>query len=135
MKNKLLFVVAALVMSTLVFAAIPRTKAIEHVSPEKFFNLLVEPRGDCTVNFGALSNVALGVACRESSACTVTGAVAGDACLASTSLVPDDGGWPAELSLECRTATDAIYFRACSSFTDAGTVDPPSGTFYGRVIH
>lgn len=122
----------------LVLAAQPKTNPIPHVSPERFFNLYVEPKCTCSVDFGVLWSFGLGVQCRESSACTCPGATAGDACIAATSYGVDDGGTvvPEDLQLTCGvTATNAIKFKVCYRQTDAGTLDLGAGLFTGRIVH
>ncbi len=125
------------------FAATPRTRAIEHVSPEKFKNIIIEPAGECQVDFGLLTNApnTLGTICRESAACVATGCAINDACIASSragggGLVPDGGDpLPALAVLSCRAATDAVYFRLCLNVTDGGTLDLLAENFKGRCIH
>lgn len=134
--------VAALIVGLLaifaftVEAAQPKTRAIEHVSPEKFTNLYVEPIGTCSIDWAVLWNFGLGVACRESSACPAQGARIGDACLASTSMGSDGGSaLSSQAQLTCRAATDAIYFKLCFQASDAGTLDLGEAWFSGRAIH
>lgn len=122
----------------LALAAQPKTNAIQHVSPEKFSNLIVEPKCTCSVDFGALWSFGLGVQCRESSDCVCAGAVAGDTCLAASSYGVDDGGTalPADLQLTCNVrSTGNIKFQVCYRQTDAGTLDLGAGLFTGRIIH
>ena len=124
----------------LIEGAQPRTKAIEHVSPEKFTNLIIEPKCTCAVDFGALSGTANAAvpSCRESSACACTGAVIGDVCFASTTYGADDGGTvlPAESFLSCRvTVANQVLFKLCNPSTDAGSLDPGAGLFTARLAH
>lgn len=125
----------------LVEGAQPRTTAIPHISPEKFQNLIVEPKGTCNVDFAALAVLptSLGTPCRESSNCTITGGTAAltDACLASSDFGQDGGSaLLSTATLSCRvTSSTTIAFKLCVQLTDAGSYDPPAQDYTGRVIH
>lgn len=126
-------------VSELIEGAQPKTAAIQHVSPEKFSNLIIEPTtGAVAIDFGALSNAALGTPCRESAAFTATGAVIGDSCLASTTYGLNDGGTAllSTSTLSCYvSAANAITFRICFLATDGGSFDPGAGLYVGKAIH
>lgn len=126
-------------------AATPKTHAVEHISPEKFFNLIVgAPVGTCSVDFPALDPRGLGLkaACAESATCTAVGvngapgAIIGDACIASTSMGSDAGSaLILEAVLSCRAVTDGVVFKLCvPGMTDGGTYDPGAAWFTGRII-
>lgn len=129
----------AVSVEQLVEGAQPKTSAIPHVSPERFYNLIVEPTtGPVSVDFAVLSNVAVGTPCRDSSAFTAQNAAIGDSCLASTTYGLNDGGTAllSTSTLSCYvSAANAITFRLCFIATDAGTFDPGAGLFVGKAIH
>lgn len=129
----------AVVAATIAFAATPRTRAIPHDSPEKFSNLIVEPTGTGSIDFGNLggTHVSAVSPCRESSI-SALGCVIGDTCLASTTYGANDGGTvlPAESTLSCRvTVADTALIKLCWQSSDAGAFDPGAGLYRARCIH
>lgn len=124
-------------------AATPRTRAIEHVSPEKFYDLHVGPSGTCSIDFPALTPLQQGLKspCAESATCPAlgangtSGAAIGDGCLASTSMGSDAGSFlPISFQLTCRAVTDGVVFKVCSDSTDGGAEDLGTAWFTGLVI-
>ncbi len=123
---------------SLVEAATPRTNAIPHLSPERFANLIVDPRAECTYDFPALTDarVQLATVCAESWTCTATGATIGDTCLASSNLGADGGSALASTAqLRCRAVTNGVVFQLCNFTTDGGSYDLGDAGFVGRIIH
>lgn len=132
-----LFVVVA--CFTVADAATPRSRAIPHISPESFENLIVTPAPSCTVDFGVLSNDALGIPCRESSTCAAAKSstiALGDTCLASTTTVTDGGvDISSTATLSCRAVANGVVFKLCLQVTDGGTLDVNSAVYTGRIVH
>lgn len=78
--------------------------------------------GSATIDFASLTTT-----CADSSAITVTGAVAGDACF-----VGPPAAAQANLSFTCYvSAADSVKVRACAAGTAA---DAASATYYVRVF-
>lgn len=78
--------------------------------------------GSATIDFASVTTT-----CADSSAITVTGAVAGDACF-----VGPPAAAQANLSFTCYvSAADAVKVRACAAGTAA---DAASATYYVRVF-
>ncbi len=132
---------ALAVLATVALAAIPRTRAIEHVSPESFSNLIIaDPlKGTCSIDFGNLGGASTSTVstCRESS-CPVAAAVIGDWCGASSTYGADDGGTvlPEQARLGCKvTVAGTALIQICWSSSDAGSFDPGAGLYTARVIH
>lgn len=124
-------------------AATPRAHTNEHISPEKFYNLIVAPSGTCSVDFGALVplNQGTGNPCLESATCAAVGqngapgAVIGDGCVASTSMGSDAGSFLSSTAqLSCRAVTDGVVFKVCFQATDGGSLDLGAAWFTGTVI-
>ena len=137
MKNKLLLVLAVVGFSALVFAAIPKTRAIEHVSPERFKNLIVEPTATYSWDFPALSQrLALNLPCAESDPFYTQGCAIGDACITSSNWGADGGSaLPATAMLSCRAYADYTIVRLCALETDGGVMDLGDAGYTTRCIH
>ncbi len=118
-------------------AATPRTNAIQHVSPERFSNLIVAPRGDCSWDFPAIGGGS--DVCAESATCLAVGANYTDVCLVATNFGADGGDpAPAHVTFSCRAITDGVIFKACHMAADSGTTPTtnlPDGGFVGRIVH
>lgn len=96
--------------------------------------------GIVTWDFPALGGG--GVNCAESRTVTITGAVTGDACLASADWGLDGGAVSVNTLVTtgpfCRTITNGAIVKMCAWAADAGTpgtVDLPDSGFFVRVIH
>lgn len=136
-----LLVLVAVLFSALAIGAVARSRAIPHISPESFDNLIIgDPLvGQCAIDYSILGGTATGSVspCRESS-CAVQSAAIGDTCLASTTYGANDGGTvlPAEAQLGCKvTVAGTALIQLCFNSTDAGSFDPGAGLFKARVIH
>jgi len=72
--------------------------------------------------------------CAQTPAFTVSGALLGDACLASADY---DGGFtlPPEVTMSCDvTAADSAKVRLCSRFVDGGTFDVGDAGYFARTF-
>ena len=116
-------------------AATPRTKAIEHVSPEQFNNLIIKPAGTCSWDFTAMSSSGETSLTprRESATCLAVGCRITDSCHVSTDFGLD-GGAAASTSVifSCRAVTDGVVFAAAALQTDGGSVDLADAGYTGR---
>lgn len=130
MKRNALTVLAVLTLSTLAFAAFAPTRILNlHVLNKLLIGNATEANAitetlsaSATIDFASATTT-----CVDSSAITVTGALAGDACSVGTPAAAT-----ANLSFTCYvSASDAVKVRACAAGTAA---DAASATYYVRVF-
>lgn len=88
-------------------------------------------------DFGVLSNNAINAPCEETPAMARTGVLPGDPCMAGSTFGADGGAaLPDTIGLSCKvTAPGSVKLRACTSLTDAGTVDLGDGGYVLRIFH
>ena len=87
--------------------------------------------GSVDYDFTELSNVALGTPCALGPSVTVTGAVFGDACMASFAHITK----PVGVTLDCFvSAANAAKVQLCVQFTDAGVYDAEDAGFRLRTL-
>lgn len=103
---------------------IPKTLAAQFIAANKVTKML---GANATIDFASAT-----ITCTDSSAVTVTGAVAGDACSVGPPVTVNGAGTGLNSTFSCYvSAANTVLVRHCA----AGTADDPaSATFFVRVI-
>lgn len=133
---KKLAILAALALATVALAATQYSRIFNlQVLGKTLMGTTTETSNAITKSLGgsiAFDFASVTITCEDSTAITVTGAVAGDACFVGPPTTVSGAGTGLHSSFSCYvSAADAVKVRHCA----AGTADnPASATFYVRVF-